>query len=72
MYKCKECGGVNITQKLTIYVDPTDCGSIDISDGFWDDEFWCDDCDDSVDVKHPEDIQGETNEKISRTKGQNL
>tara|TARA_Y100000310_G_C20603192_1_gene774131 strand:+ start:801 stop:1037 length:237 start_codon:yes stop_codon:yes gene_type:complete len=50
IYTCKECSGTNITQELSIFLDPTDCGSIDVSEGIWNDEFWCDDCEDLVDV----------------------
>ncbi len=50
MYKCETCGGTNITQKMTLYVDPTDCGTIDLTAGLWHPDFWCEDCEDSVNV----------------------
>ncbi|MBC8522955.1 hypothetical protein H8D29_03410 [PVC group bacterium] len=38
------CGSGNITQKMTLYVDPMDLGNVDICDGNMEDEYYCDGC----------------------------
>jgi len=39
-----QCGSSNITQKMTLYVDPTDLSDIDICDGYMEDEYYCEEC----------------------------
>ena len=39
-----ECGSSNITQKMTLYVDPTDLATVDVCDGYMEAEYYCDGC----------------------------
>jgi len=39
-----QCGSSNITQKMTLYVDPTDLATVDICDGHLEAEYYCDGC----------------------------
>ena len=39
-----ECGSTDITQKMTLYVDPTDLGAVDVYDGDLEAEYYCDGC----------------------------
>ena len=41
---CCECGSNNITQKMTLYVDPTDLASVSVCDGTLEAEYYCDGC----------------------------
>ena len=49
-YHCKECGGADITQKVCLFVDPSDMAGHSPNLGEWLAEFWCAECCDTVPV----------------------
>jgi|ETNvirenome_6_85_1030632.scaffolds.fasta_scaffold04397_17 DNA-directed RNA polymerase subunit RPC12/RpoP len=62
-YICKECGSHKITQKVVLWVDPTDHTLDKLKDEkglyyepIWEDAYWCSDCSDECELKVTGDV----------------
>jgi hypothetical protein len=50
-YSCARCGSEDIRQQVSVMLDPNDPPVlVDLSSVYWDDYFYCESCEDGVQV----------------------
>ena len=56
VYSCAHCGGSRIAQQVNFLIDPNNVpDAVDIGNGWWDDYFYCSDCQQDVSVDEKEE-----------------